>query len=334
MEKKNLLKTPIRSSMKLLDAHSNFKKVRKLTPLREQEIEKKKKCVVFFEAPKEFKTPNIKKTQIIKNHKPKEIDSNFQTQIGNPSSKKKKGKSKKKSKIKSERTRHKMPTLKAKVININRHYFIPIITKFTPSTYIANKNEQLEKQKKLFAFKRVHTIETKIRKIDDIENKEDLDEKTEVNDNIISNKKDSKSKNTSESKSQQKNKKITLENKPFIMDNDSNINKSQQNNNHNYNQEEEKIIKKKEIKDFSHDEGENKSRDELKKINKIKTYNDNNNFEEPRILKDNNKNNKNKEKDEDNLTYNSHKKNNSVDSSKKNENNKWNIKNLFCCLFG
>ena len=99
MEGKNDLKKIIESPIKLIDIKSNFKKIRKINPSKEvAEYGKKKKSVLFLEPPKLLKSPNIKKTQIIKNNphndnhnnnNHKKNNSNFNTVIGHHSKRKK-----------------------------------------------------------------------------------------------------------------------------------------------------------------------------------------------------------------------------------------------------
>ena len=338
MNEKNELKTPLRSSIKFLDIHSNFKKIRKISPSREQDTEKKKKCVAFFDVPKEFKMQNIKKTQIIRNHRKKSILSNFQTQIDNNFNRKRKSK-KKTLKIKSERSTFRMPALKTKVVNINKHYFIPIITKFAPTTSISNPKEKEQKQ---FTYKRVRTIETKIRKIDNLD--DSIEEKLDINPFNIKKRKDSKSKN-SENKLNKRKSVFQWENTPFIgdiEDNENNSKKSEQNgsrinNSGNSSKNIENIIKNKETKVNSFESDVKKNEEDCKRINEDKINNEKIiKFEEEKVL-ENNEKNEIKKKDEDNLTNNSHRKNNSVDSSNKKVKNKWNknfVKNIFCCLYG
>lgn len=180
MEEQNNTHIENRKSIKLKDISSNFKKAIKMTPLKPSEYEKKKKSVMFFEPSKEFKIPNIKKTQICM--KPQIIEQQLKTDIIQGQRKKKieKVKSDRKSESKSERkserksgrkserkserniTFRQLPQLKTKVVNINKHYFIPIITKFDPTTFISsNKNPLNPLKKKRSSFKRLNTVDKK-----------------------------------------------------------------------------------------------------------------------------------------------------------------------------
>ena len=151
-----------RKSIKLRDITSNFKKAIKMTPLKPTEYGKKKKSVMFFEPSKEFKMHNIKKTQI--SMKPQIIEQQLKTDIIQGQRKKKieKMKSDRKSERKSERntTFRQLPQLKTKVVNINKHYFIPIITRFDPTTFISNNKNPLN-PKKRSSFKRLNTVDKK-----------------------------------------------------------------------------------------------------------------------------------------------------------------------------
>ena len=172
-------------SIKFLDIRaSNFKKAKKVSPLRNSINTKKKKSVVFFEPEKELRNSNLKKTQIAT--KPHMIlERKFQTQIGTPKKKKNKNNNLSLSKISSGKSRNmiKMPTLKTKVVNIHKHYFIPIITKITPSTFISNKKEENPVRNKRggTVYKRVNTAEKKFKKLINF-NDDSNKEKSEKND--------------------------------------------------------------------------------------------------------------------------------------------------------
>ena len=181
MQGKNELMKSIESPIKLIDVKSNFKKIRKISPSKEvPEYGKKKKSVVFLKPPKELKTPNIKKTQIIKNphyhihnnNNRKNSIPNLNTVIGHHSKKRKSSKNNLKAyKIKSDRSFKKMQSLKTKVVNINKHYFIPIITQLETSTFISHKNDnQASNKKKVTFYKRVNTLDKNNRHIDTFNN--------------------------------------------------------------------------------------------------------------------------------------------------------------------
>ena len=182
MEGKNELIKRNESPIKLIDIKSNFKKVNKITPSKEvAEYGKKKKSVVFLDPPKVLKSPNIKKTQIIKtphhtihnNNQKNKNTPNFNTVIGHHSKRRKSKINLKSYKIKSDRNHSfkKMASLKTKVVNINKHYFIPIITQLDTSTFISHKNDNKTSSKKnVSIYKRVNTLNKNIRQIDNFNN--------------------------------------------------------------------------------------------------------------------------------------------------------------------
>ena len=171
MEENNDIESPKENISKIRDIHSNFKNAKRLSPLKPPDV-KKKKSVMFLEPPKEFNADKIKKTHIVKNRK---APPNFQTQIN--FSKKRKSKNNLKTiKIKSDRNNsfRKMPKLKTKVVNINKHYYMPIITKYNPSTIISNKKENVINNKNNIPnyknYKRMNTTERNIKKTEEFNN--------------------------------------------------------------------------------------------------------------------------------------------------------------------
>ena len=353
MEGKNDLLNQNDNSIKIIDIKSNFKKARKVSPSNFAEHGKKKKSVVFLEPPKELKSPNIKKTQIIKNTN-KIFTPDFQTEIGH--SKRRKSKNNvKPSKVKSARnhTIKKLPTQKTKVVNINKHYFIPIITQFDTSTVISTKNENQSKKKKENNNSKINTSERNIRKIDfngkikKIEIKsgnKNLKEKKVINED--NDKNDKNYINDDEDNS--------LNQKKFIDDNCRNIlkksftmakdkkdsiksNKSQESGTKKLT-DKNNVSELKKIKIENNDEEDNNI-ENIEKLEHNSNHNNNSNNKDESI--NNKENNKPEEKqsNDDNLTnkINIHTKNNSVDKTKKKGNKKYNdniIKKLLCCLYG
>ena len=365
MEGKNELLDQNDNSIKILDIKSNFKKARKITPSNFAEQCKKKKSVVFLEPPKELKSPNIKKTQIIRTTN-KIFTPNFQTEIGH--SKRRKSKNNvKPSKVKSARnhTIKKLPTQKAKVVNINKHYYIPIITQFDTSTVISTKNENQSKKKKENNNSRMNTSERNIRKIDFnskikkieiksgnknlkekkviiedndknyINDDEDnsLNEKEFIDDNCrnllkksFTMVKDKKDSNKSNKSQESGTKKLTDKN------NVSELHKIKIENNERENNDEENNN----IGKLEHNSNHNNISSNNNKDESINNKRNNVNKKEE---KEKENNSEEKENNDDNLTnkINIHTKNSSVDGTKKKGNKKYNdniIKKLLCCLYG
>ena len=298
-----------RISVKIREIQPNFKNARKVSYSKDSEYVKKEKRVMFLEPPKEIKTRNMKKTQVIMN--PKLLEQKLHTEIEQAISKKNRKKIRMPSLKKSHTTNSfiKMPALKTKVVNINTHFFIPVINKFQPKTFVT-KNNPLKGIKKKMKYKRKYTFE-----------KDGLNKNSEeLNNNIkkikISNKKEKKKeilrKNTEEN------------GRTFGNKNDSNKNN--------------KIPYEYNIK---YNEKNPNPESEIKKMKSISkcenTSNtgiqENNKEEDIKVINDSNKINGN----EDNLTdkSNVHKKNNSVDVKKDKKKINGNIfKKFFCCLNG
>ena len=309
-KRRNIPRT--KNSVKIREIQTNFKNVRKVSYSKESECVKKEKRVMFLEPPKEIKKRNLKKTQIITF--PKLFEQKLQTEIEHSLSKKKRNKIRKPS-LKRSRTTNsfiKLPVLKTKVVNINTHFFMPVINKFQPRTYIFGNNP-LKGQKKKMKYKRNNTFE-----------KDALNKKTEeVNSNI----KKIKSPNKKERKKEILRKNTEENGRRYENKIDSNKNN---------------IIPYEH--DIKYNENNPNPETESKKMKSItlgeNTFNtginENNKEEDIKEINDSNKIN---EKD-DNLTNKSnvHKKNNSVDVKnlkKEKKNMNCNIfKKIFCCLNG
>jgi hypothetical protein len=308
-KRRNIPKNKI--SVKIREIQPNFKNARKVSYSKDSECVKREKRVMFLEPPKEIKTRNMKKTQVIMN--PKFLEQKLHTEIEQAISKKKRKKVRNPSlkKCHTSNSFIKMPALKTKVVNINTHFFMPVIGNFQPRTFVT-KNNPLKGQQKKMKYKRNNTFEKNV-----------LNKNSEELNNIIkktkSNKKESKKeilrKNTKENGRRNENKFGSNQNNiiPYVHDIKYNEN--------NPNPETES----KKMKSITL--GENTFNTGI---------NENNKEEDIKEINDSNKIN---EKD-DNLTNKSnvHKKNNSVDVKnlkKEKKNMNCNIfKKLFCCLNG
>jgi hypothetical protein len=303
-KRKNILKT--RNSVKIREIQSNFKNAKRVSISRESECPKREKRVMFLEPPKEMRMRNNKKTQVILN--PNLLKEQLHTEIEQAISKKKK----KKKRISLKKTHSsnniiKMPVLKTKVVNINTHFYLPLVHSFKPKTLIM-KNNPLKGQKDELKLKRNSTFDKNLLKR----------KSEELNDNIrkikINSKKESKKdivkRNTEENG--------RLYENPYA---ENKINQIPIDPHSRYNvKNPENEMKKMR----SNSKGENTSNTGINEINKE---------EDIKEINDNNKINEN----DDNLTdkINIHKKNNSVDAKKEKKNmNDSYIKKLFCCLNG
>ena len=168
-KRRNIPRT--RNSVKMREIQPNFKNARKVSFSKNSEYVKKEKRVMFLEPPKEIKTRDMKKTQVIMN--PKLLEQKLQTEIEQAINKKNRKKFRKPSLKKSHTTNgfFKMPILKTKVVNINTHFFIPVINHFQPRTFITSNNP-LKGQKKSMKYKRNSTFEKDAlkRKSEDLNN--------------------------------------------------------------------------------------------------------------------------------------------------------------------
>lgn len=301
-KKRNILK--MRNSVKIREIQPNFKNARRVSISKQSECGKREKRVMFLEPPKEIKTRNMKKTQVITN--PNLLKEQLHTEIEQAISKKKKKKRPSVKKHHSSMNLIKMPVLKSKVVNINTHFFIPVIHNYKSKTIIT-KNNPLKGNKKDMDLKRNVTFD-----------KNELNRKSqELTNNIknvkISDRKESKKdilkKNTEENGRRYEN--------PYASNKISKIPYDHSRYNV-YNPENEM----------------KKMRSTSKNENTYNTGINENNKEED--IKENNDNNEVNEKD-DNLTdkINLKKKNNSVDSKKEKKSmNDSFIKKIFCCLNG
>ena len=303
-KRKNILKT--RNSVKIREIQSNFKNAKRVSISRESECPKREKRVMFLEPPKEIKMRNMKKTEVILN--PNLLKEQLHTEIDQAISKKKK----KKKRVSLKKTHSsnniiKMPVLKTKVVNINTHFYLPLVHSFKPKTLIM-KNNPLKGQKDELKLKRNSTFDKNLLKR----------KSEELNDNIkkikINSKKESKKdivkRNTEENG--------RLYENPYA---EKKINKIPIDNHirYNVNNPENEMKKMR-----SNSKGENTSNTGI---------NENNKEEDIKEINDDNKVNEN----DDNLTdkINIHKKNNSVDAKKEKKNmNDSYIKKIFCCLNG
>ena len=307
-KRKNILKT--RNSVKIREIQSNFKNAKRVSISRESECPKKEKRVMFLEPPKEMRMRNNKKTQVILN--PNLIKEKLHTEIEQAISKKKK----KKKRISLKKTHSsnnliKMPVLKTKVVNINTHFYLPLIHSFKPKTFIM-KDNPLKGQKDELKLKRNSTFE-----------KNQLKRKSEeLNDNIkkikINSKKESKrdivKRNTEENG--------RLYENPYAEKKISKI-PIDHNSRYNLNNPENEMKKMR-----STSKGE---------ITSNTGINENNKEEDIKEINDNNNNNNKVNENDDNLTdkINLHKKKNSADAKKEKKNmNDSYIKKIFCCLNG
>ena len=303
-KRKNILRT--RNSVKIREIQSNFKNAKRVSISRESECPKREKRVMFLEPPKEIKMRNMKKTEVILN--PNLLKEQLHTEIDQAISKKKK--KKKRMSLKKTHSSNnivKMPVLKTKVVNINTHFYLPLLHSFKPKTLIM-KNNPLKGQKDELKLKRNSTFDKNLLKR----------KSEELNDNIrkikINSKKESKKdivkRNTEENG--------RLYENPYA---EKKINKIPIDNHirYNVNNPENEMKKMR-----STSKGENTSNTGI---------NENNKEEDIKEINDDNKVNEN----DDNLTdkINIHKKNNSVDAKKEKKNmNDSYIKKLFCCLNG
>jgi hypothetical protein len=303
-KRKNILKT--RNSVKIREIQSNFKNAKRVSISRESECPKREKRVMFLEPPKEIKMRNMKKTEVIVN--PNLLKEQLHTEIEQAIIKKKK----KKKRISLKKTHSsnnivKMPVLKTKVVNINTHFYLPLVHSFKPKTLIM-KNNPLKEQKDELKLKRNSTFDKNRlkRKSDELD---DNIKKIKINSKKES-KKDIVKRNTEENG--------RLYENPYA---ENKINQIPIDPHSRYNvKNPENEMKKMR----SNSKGENTSNTGINEINKeedIKEINDNNKINES----------------DDNLTakINIHKKNNSVDAKKEKKNmNDSYIKKLFCCLNG
>lgn len=364
-------------TIKFLDIRSsNFKKAKKVSPLRDSVYSsKKKKNVVFLQSEKELRNSNLKKTQIPT--KPHMIlEQEFKTQIMTPKKRKNKNNILSMSKISSNKNKNiiKLPALKTKVVNINKHYFIPIITKIAPSTFISNKKiEELPIKKKRggTVYRKADTKEKKFKNamdFNDDSNKEKSVKKDikkeglqKIRGNIkpltiIDNNFDNKSNVKSILKKSATMTKITNNNNinikkknyTFIEKDDqefeNRIKEEKSNRKGKMEKKEEKMEKKKKIqKNESDSESLSNFEEEKKEDTKGKNRNKKNNkLKRKEEKEDDNKNDEIIEigENDDKLTNNkgnSHTRNNSMDEIKKKGKKNYNgniIKKLFCCLYG
>ena len=303
-KRKNILRT--RNSVKIREIQSNFKNAKRVSISRESECPKREKRVMFLEPPKEIKMRNMKKTQVILN--PNLLKEQLHTEIDQAISKKKK----KKKRVSLKKTHSsnniiKMPVLKTKVVNINTHFYLPLVHSFKPKTLIM-KNNPLKGQKDELKLKRNSTFDKNLLKR----------KSEELNDNIrkikINSKKESKKdivkRNTEENG--------RLYENPYAENKISKI-PIDPHSRYNVNNPENEMKKMR-----SNSKGENTSNTGI---------NENNKEEDIKDINDKNKVNEN----DDNLTdkINIHKKNNSVDAKKEKKNmNDSYIKKIFCCLNG
>ena len=157
MEEKSDLKK-LRNSMKFKDINSKFKNVTKISFSKKSEAVPKKKKVMFLE-PKEIKSRKMKKTEIIVN--PKLLEEKFKSEDENNLGKKDNKKKSKSDKLKKCHSINnnviKMPELKSKVVNTT-HYYIPILNKNLPKTFITNNNP-LKINKNSINLKKVKTFD-------------------------------------------------------------------------------------------------------------------------------------------------------------------------------
>ena len=303
-KRKNILRT--RNSVKIREIQSNFKNAKRVSISRESECPKREKRVMFLEPPKEIKMRNMKKTEVILN--PNLLKEQLHTEIEQAINKKKK----KKKRVSLKKTHSsnniiKMPVLKTKVVNINTHFYLPLVHSFKPKTLIM-KNNPLKGQKDELKLKRNRTFEKNVLKrkpeeLDDNIKKININSKKESKKDIVK-------RNTEENG--------RLYENPYA---EKKINKIPIDNHirYNVNNPENEMKKMR-----SNSKGENTSNTGI---------NENNKEEDIKEINDDNKVNEN----DDNLTdkINIHKKNNSVDAKKEKKNmNDSYIKKLFCCLNG
>ena len=303
-KRKNILRT--RNSVKIREIQSNFKNAKRVSISRESECPKREKRVMFLEPPKEIKMRNMKKTEVILN--PNLLKEQLHTEIDQAISKKKK--KKKRMSLKKTHSSNnivKMPVLKTKVVNINTHFYLPLLHSFKPKTLIM-KNNPLKGQKDELKLKRNRTFEKNVLK----KKPEELDDniqKIKINSKKES-KKDIVKRNTEENG--------RLYENPYAENKISKI-PIDPHSRYNVNNPENEMKKMR-----SNSKGENTSNTGI---------NENNKEEDIKEINDDNKVNEN----DDNLTdkINIHKKNNSVDAKKEKKNmNDSYIKKLFCCLNG
>ena len=303
-KRKNILRT--RNSVKIREIQSNFKNAKRVSISRESECPKREKRVMFLEPPKEIKMRNMKKTQVILN--PNLLKEQLHTEIDQAISKKKKKKKRMSfKKTHSSNNIVKMPVLKTKVVNINTHFYLPLVHSFKPKTLIM-KNNPLKGQKDELKLKRNRTFEKNVLK----KKPEELDDniqKIKINSKKES-KKDIVKRNTEENG--------RLYENPYAENKISKI-PIDPHSRYNVNNPENEMKKMR-----SNSKGENTSNTGI---------NENNKEEDIKDINDKKKVNEN----DDNLTdkINIHKKNNSVDAKKEKKNmNDSYIKKIFCCLNG
>jgi hypothetical protein len=305
-KRRNIPKNKI--SVKIREIQPNFKNARKVSYSKDSECVKREKRVMFLEPPKEIKTRKLKKTQVIIN--PKFLEEKLHTEIEQAISKKKRKKNRNPSlkKCHTSNSFIKMPALKTKVVNINTHFFIPVIGNFQPRTFVT-KNNPLKGEHKKMKYKRNNTFEKNV-----------LNKNSEELNNIIkktkSNKKESKKeilrKNTKENGRRNENKFGSNQNNiiPYVHD-------------------------------IKYNENNPNPESEMKKIENISKFENTSNTginenNKEKNIKEINDSKKINEKD-DNLTdkSNVHKKNNSVNVKKEKKNMNGNfLKKFFCCLNG
>ena len=301
-KRKNILKT--RNSVKIREIQSNFKNAKRVSISKDSEFAKREKRVMFLEPPKEIKTRNMKKTQVILN--PKLLEEKLHTEIEQAISKKRKKKVKRPSLKKTHSSNNvtKMPVLKTKVVNINTHFFIPVVNKFRTRT-VVTKNNPLMDQNNDMKYKRNSTFEKNElkRKSEELNNNIKRIKINDKNESI----KDILKKNTEENGRKYENPYGSNKNNKIPYDHHSRIN-------------------------VNNPENEVKKMRSSSKCDSNTGINENNKEENIKI----NDSNKINEKD-DNLTdkIDVHRKNNSVDAKKEKKNMDDSIlKKLFCCLNG
>ena len=293
MEEKKTKKED-KNNIKIREISSNFKKAMKMTPM----CRKKKKSVLFLEPPKEFKLNNIKKTEI--SMKPKLLEQKIQSDILHSKTKK----SKSKTKTDKNSTLSYLPPIKTKVVNINKHYFIPIITKFDPSKFMENvkKRSSYERIKTMENNKRIYYFNNNNKFQSAVTKKRKLTKTRSLNKSEIFN--NSGTENGKEREKKKEDKKKNKNNK-------------------------KKKIRKEKIKDKKSDNNENiEIKIERKKSDKKRISRENSS----KII--NNEINNDEKNNEDNIKNNKiiiHNHNKSADSGKKKYYNVF--KKILCCFY-
>lgn len=293
MEEKKTKKED-KNNIKIREISSNFKKAMKMTPM----CRKKKKSVLFLEPPKEFKLNNIKKTEI--SMKPKLLEQKIQSDILHSKTKK----SKSKTKTDKNSTLSYLPPIKTKVVNINKHYFIPIITKFDPSKFMENvkKRSSYERIKTMENNKRIYYFNNNNKFQSAVTKKRKLTKTRSLNKSEIFN-----NSGTENGKEREKKREDKIK----------------------YNNNKENEIRKDEIEDKKSDNNENiEIKIERKKSDKKRISRENSS----KII--NNEINNDEKNNEDNMTNNKiiiHNHNKSADSGKKKYYNVF--KKILCCFY-